>query len=328
MPLFLKQIAISTLQGTLASRETARTREPGVPLPLPTRRFLHEMLDGKAQPPIEGLRRLVREIPAVSRRRRLGLVAGCVVPALALGAMMLLGRVVVGRWQRESPQLVSLMTCLSLHANYMGGKFGGFGPKAKGAMEIYIAGHFGDFIRNPQTWNSPYSRAIPAKQRAEAEKMVAAHPNPTPEEMNAAQQELGGIVDENGNFQQPGTSGFDSGFSGWMIIASGVLIWAAAFSLLCAIAFRGGALLRVLGIAVVTRTGADESRLRVLWRAIVAWSPCVIGAIGASFLIQIVPMPAAIGIAVTVVAALVIWSAARPERSLQDRLAGTWLVPR
>jgi uncharacterized RDD family membrane protein YckC len=328
VPLFLKQIAISALEGKLASRESARTREPDVPLPLPARRCLSEMLGGKVQSPIEGLRRLVREIPAVSRRRRLGLIAGCVVPALALGAMMLMGMAVVGRWQRESPQLVSLMTCLNLHANYMGGKFGGFGPKARGAMEIYIAGHFGDFIRNPQTWNSPYARVIPAKQRAEAEKMVAAHPNPTPEEMKAAQKELGGIVDENGNFKQPRTPGFDSGFGGWMLIAGGVLIWAAAFSLLCAIAFRGGALLRVLGIAVVTRTGADASRLRVLWRAIVAWSPGVIGAIGASYLVLIVPMPAAIGIMATVVAALVIWSAALPERSLQDRLAGTWLVPR
>jgi hypothetical protein len=87
-------------------------------------------------------------------------------------------------------------------------------------------------------------------------------------------------------------------------------------------------LLRLLGIAVVTRTGADAYRLRVLWRAIVAWSPCVIGGIGTSFLALIVPMPAAIGIVVTIVVALVIWSAALPDRGLQDRLAGTWLVPR
>jgi uncharacterized RDD family membrane protein YckC len=331
VPLFLKQIAISALEGKLVSKDTARTREPGVPLPLPARSYLREMLDDTVQPPIEGLRRLVHETPAVSRRRRLGLVAGCVVPAIAFAAMMLVGLSVLGIWQRENPQLGSLMTCLSLHANHMQGYGGAFGPKARGAMEIYIAGHFGDFIRNPKTWNSPYASAIPAKQRAAAEKMVAAHPNPTPEEMKAAQKELDVILDENGKFKHgPGTAGFESGFRGGLpyFVAGGVLIWAAAFSLLCAIAFRGGALLRLLGIAVVTRTGADASRLRVLWRAIVAWAPCVIGGIGVAFLMPIVPMPAAIGIVVTIVVALVIWSAALPERSLQDRLAGTWLVPR
>jgi eukaryotic-like serine/threonine-protein kinase len=283
------------------------------------------------QPPIEGLRRLVHETPAVSRRRRLGLVAGCVVPAIVLGAMMLVAVSVLGGWRRVNPQFSNLLVCLNLHENYMGEKFGGFGPKARGAMEIYIAGHFGDFIRNPQTWNSPLARAIPAKERAAAEKMVAAHPNPTPEEMKAAQKELDVILDENGNFKQgPGTPDFDNKFHGEMpyFIAGGVLIWVGVFSLFCAIAFRGGALLRLLGIAVVTRTGADASRLRVLWRAIVAWAPCVIGGIGMSFLVLIVPMPAAIGIVVTIVVALVIWSAALPERSLQDRLAGTWLVPR
>jgi hypothetical protein len=198
-------------------------------------------------------------------------------------------------------------------------------------MEIYIAGHFGDFIRNPETWNSPFARAIPATQRAEAEKIVTAHPNPTPEEMNAAHKELSAILDENGKFKHMlGSSGFESGFRVQMpyIMAGGVLIWAAVFSLLCAIAFRGGALLRLLGIAVVIRTGADASRLRVLWRAIVAWAPCVIGGIGGSFLVLIVPTATAIGIVATILVALVIWSAALPERSLQDRLAGTWLVPR
>jgi eukaryotic-like serine/threonine-protein kinase len=331
VPLFLKQIAISALEGKLASKETARTREPGVPLPLPARSYLREILDDTVQSAIEGLRRLVHEIPAVSRRRRLGLVAGCVVPAIAFSAMMLVGLSVLGRWQRQNPQVSSLMTCLELHANQMRGTGVVFGPKARGAMEIYIAGQFGDFIRNPQTWNSPFASAIPAKQRAEAEKMVAAHPNPTPEEMKAAQKELDVILDENGKFKYgPATAAFESGFRGAMpyIAAGGVLIWAAGFSLLCAIAFRGGALLRLLGIAVVTRTGADASRLRVLWRAILAWAPCVIGGIGVSFLIPIVPTATAIGIVATVVAALVIWSAALPDRSLQDRLAGTWLVPK
>jgi hypothetical protein len=36
----------------------------------------------------------------------------------------------------------------------------------------------------------------------------------------------------------------------------------------------------------------------------------------------------AVAIATVLLVAIVIWSGATPGRSLQDRLAGTWLVPR
>ena len=37
---------------------------------------------------------------------------------------------------------------------------------------------------------------------------------------------------------------------------------------------------------------------------------------------------AAVAIATVLVVGVVVWSASTPGRSLQDRLAGTWLVPR
>ncbi len=86
--------------------------------------------------------------------------------------------------------------------------------------------------------------------------------------------------------------------------------------------------MRALGIAVVRRGGADDSRWRMLWRACVAWSwlPASVfatallnGAGHSSTSILFVGLP---------LLGLVIWSAAMPHRSLPDRLAGTWLVPR
>jgi hypothetical protein len=88
--------------------------------------------------------------------------------------------------------------------------------------------------------------------------------------------------------------------------------------------------LRWLGIAVVTRDGSEVSRLRAFWRSVIAWSlgatAVVIAFLGifltsADFLFIIgVPLAAClIGI---------VWAAINPERGLQDRLAGTYLVPR
>ena len=92
--------------------------------------------------------------------------------------------------------------------------------------------------------------------------------------------------------------------------------------------FRGGLLMRALGIAVVRRDGADASRWRMLWRACVAWpwlslatfaTALLNGAGHSSTSILFVGLP---------LLGVLIWSAAMPARSLPDRLAGTWLVPR
>jgi hypothetical protein len=107
-----------------------------------------------------------------------------------------------------------------------------------------------------------------------------------------------------------------------------MLGFVAAMSILCALAFRGGLVLRLLGIGVVTRTGADASRLRMVWRALIAWSPILVGALVFSLLAQVVPLPAAIAGTTLFVLVPVIFSVTLRERSLQDRLAGTWLVPR
>jgi uncharacterized RDD family membrane protein YckC len=86
--------------------------------------------------------------------------------------------------------------------------------------------------------------------------------------------------------------------------------------------------MRALGIAVVSRNGSDASRWRMLWRAIVAWSPLLIGIVSVAMLSRRLPLTAAVALTATVILVLVIWSALRRERSLPDLLAGTWLVPR
>jgi len=113
-------------------------------------------------------------------------------------------------------------------------------------------------------------------------------------------------------------------------------------SLVCAIAFRGGLAMLIFGVVAVKRDGSRAGRLRVLWRAMVTWSPYVLGLIGLVVIsisgrVFADPdsaegftsvMGIASGIAIGLFAALAIVSVLLPERGIQDRLAGTWLVPR
>jgi len=324
---FVNQLAISALEGGAVSVDDARARAPDVPLPLAARNFLHEFrktTDFGAL--IERLNSLVHATPYVSRRRRLGLVAGCTLPAVFFAAFMFVGMTFLQRWQDQNPEYEHLRRGLS---RYNEQREGATAP----SMEIYIAGHFGDFIRDPRKWNSQLPMSLPAKWRRDAEKIVAAHPHPTAEEMQQAHAELALLLDERGYFKSRRTSTTSDRdkrieeVTPYMM-GGAMLGFAAALSIFCALAFRGGPLLRLLGIGIVTSNGADASRLRMVWRACIAWSPILVGAVVFSLLTPVVPRPAAVAGTALLVLVPVIFSAVLRERSLQDRLAGTWLVPR
>jgi hypothetical protein len=95
----------------------------------------------------------------------------------------------------------------------------------------------------------------------------------------------------------------------------------------------------MLGVAVITRDGAEASRRRALWRAFVSWSPLWLLAVGVAvsrpritWLDSLDDALAAHWVAMLLATGLLlacaVWAIVRPERGLQDRIAGTWLVPR
>ncbi len=110
---------------------------------------------------------------------------------------------------------------------------------------------------------------------------------------------------------------------GWlpMTAAEAGLIGSATLALVWALAFGSGIWLRAFGIAVVTPDGKQASRLRAVWRAAVAWSwvPAQL-----LFLGHATPL---LGVAVVKIVGL-FYAADHPERGIQDRLAGTYLVPK
>jgi hypothetical protein len=115
--------------------------------------------------------------------------------------------------------------------------------------------------------------------------------------------------------------------------ANALLALTAIIGLASGWLFRGGVALRMFDIAVVTSDGKPVSRLRAGWRGLAAWSPVIVGFVYLAPLLirpedpEAPPLAVALGPWVVFVAGAV-WAVICPERGLQDRIAGTYLVPR
>jgi eukaryotic-like serine/threonine-protein kinase len=117
-----------------------------------------------------------------------------------------------------------------------------------------------------------------------------------------------------------------------LAVTSGLFLLVAVFGLVSAFLARGGLTLRAFGASVVNRRGEPASRLRCLWRAAVVWSlvPVMLvaidgdmkieGAAAGTLILRSLPM--------ALFAAGAVWAILHPSRSIQDRLSGTWIVPR
>jgi hypothetical protein len=117
-----------------------------------------------------------------------------------------------------------------------------------------------------------------------------------------------------------------------MASAAGTSMVTVFLSMLGAIVTGSGFTFRPLGAALVNTRGQRASRVRALWRSIVTWAPmCAL-----MIAVKLSPKPPdyRVGLVLVqvalmaVVAAGIAWAVHRPSRSIQDRLSGTWIVPR
>ncbi len=200
------------------------------------------------------------------------------------------------------------------------------------ALEVYIAGRFRQVITNPATWTSLAGALIPPDQRTAGERLIAARPVPTEKEF----KEAAGIVEP--SLQSGSTGGRAKEFAGFIKALVELSTWtllatSALPSLLAALLFRGGLVLRLVGLDIVKWNGDKASRLRILWRSLIAWGPALLLP---TLMARLVPLfgalPGARAMGMTLVlivtVSLWLWAALLLERGLHDRLAGTCLVPR
>ena len=90
----------------------------------------------------------------------------------------------------------------------------------------------------------------------------------------------------------------------------------------------GGPLLRTLGVAVVRSDGRPASKRALLVRSVVTWAPFLVG-LGLLALLERRPAePLIVIVPGLLLVAGAVYAVIHPARSIQDRCARTWLVPR
>jgi hypothetical protein len=198
------------------------------------------------------------------------------------------------------------------------------------ALEVLIAGRYAEAISDPATWSSPFGATHFSKnQRMIAERALATHPDPSAKEVSQATESLQPFLDE----MPDGPPGVNVGaipLPAYVVITAVgfYLVLTAVPSVICALLFRGGLLMYIFGIAVVTKNGSRASRLRTFWRSLVAWSPCVLLPLLFWSLIEGgIAQTWSMYLSMAVLIAIVAWSVSMPVRGIPDRIAGTYPVP-
>lgn len=321
VPVFLRAVADAALEGGARSSNAPATEGLQARVPLHAREFvkhLPQMADAGAV--LEALRFLLHRPALVTRRRRTAVIVGCVAVPLVMSVLVITSLGMVEKWRRNNPGLMELNGLLSSHRalNWFAKR-----PNTPTDRQfaIYVAAHYAGVITNQAVWSGPFALTmISGKDRKFAETSVAEHPAPTREEIANADAALKGLATAAAT---PPAAGHLAG-----IIFPGMLaLYVGLPALIAALLFRGGVVLRLAGVVFVRRNGQLASRLRVFWRALVAWLPVIVGlALWISMSNKHSAYTQALGWLIAGGLALI--SAALPERGLPDRLAGTWPVPR
>jgi hypothetical protein len=274
----------------------------------------------------------------VRRGRRAASLAICGLVTVSMALTILVIFPLVSR--ARTPDVIALDDALR-RLSSLSPDDGGARAQERAALEVYIAGRFRPMITDPQVWTNPATAEILGPRRPLAERVVADHPNVSSDELAAATAAFG-------PFLRPQELRRASSVSilpvfGTVVTLAVSLTLTALFGILWAFVLRGGLLLRACGIAVVTGDGKPASRLRAFWRELVAWGlvPAAFwfgvlrgglptGGIGMGTRLRITTgSEVAIGISLGVLFLVgVVWTLVHPTRGLQDRIAGTWLVPR
>jgi hypothetical protein len=282
--------------------------------------------------------RMVSELAALAKRPadvewwRRGVVVGLsAAPALSMGIMIgVVAPLVVHRMMPSGA--IELMTCLVELKSIPVAATGAEGHK-RAMLETYVAGRYRPLItgRSP---DDAFMIGVLSQNADEIDRILRTYPNVSPEETAQAGAEiepfLKGVRD---------ASRFESGGPDMFGVALFLFVVTSIFGVLSSWIFRGGWLMRALGIAVVVDSGQEASRVRTLWRGVVAWSavPVLFYIVEAKTMMFVDfwsearthPFAAAsVYILIVLFVVGTVYAVLNPERGWQDRLAGTWLVPR
>lgn len=322
---FLRQVAQAALHDAAGT----------LPLPVDARMWLNRLPAGESwDDTCAELQRLVKRTPAVTRVRRVAMLAATAGFPLLLAVFTAVMVGITSQWNVQHPELGELRYCLL----YLDGNLGQRkaaraadrpSPAAeRAALEIYIAGKFRRTVTDRQVWHGFMGQSIPPRQRRLAERIVAERPAPGEAELAAATATLAPVLNEIAAMNEatrqlsPVTIG----------AIQFVLIWflfVALTGLIAAGVFRRGLILLMFGVDCITRRGTLASRPRMVCRTLVFNAPVLLTPLVYAVLAPLVQasVPLVCGLAAALVL-VILWSSLLPARGLTDRLSGTHPVPR
>lgn len=326
---FLNAVATQSLNGM----DPARPPQHAIAarLPLHAWRCLERLATAKdVRSMVSVLRPLLRRSVEVTRLRRAVVVLGCIGFPILASIGFVFGLSVMESWQRESPERMELYNVLNLRRVGKSPVGGGESFPEDRAVGIFVASHYRHLITNEVVWSGALTRTfIPEASRRFAERSLDEYGTPTPEELAEAEAAVRPILEKvNSAFSGEGPLAFQRqpGFPVLMLTVA-MLIYVAAPAIIAALCFRGGLVLLATGVTFVRRDGRVASRLRLFWRSLLAWSPCMVALILSALSIEQESWTLA-GLGLVLLMGLTVVSLVLPHRGLQDRLAGTWPVAR
>ncbi|HSA01237.1 MAG TPA: protein kinase [Candidatus Paceibacterota bacterium] len=327
---FLRQVALSALEGRAVQPCGTEVSTVKIPLALHAGRFLEALQTGaNLKESIAELRSLLSLPAQVSRVRRAALLAGAMTVPVLIG---LVGGFIEKGSLQELAERAALRWYLTQYQE-METRIKSSDPDFRTdieALETYIAGRFAPLVTNAVRWeNIGKGKSLADSLRAHAEPIIIQRHTPSLEEFAEASIRMKRIFPKPTGVAAREPLGYKAlPFAASVIgytIAAGFVVLPC---LICSLLFRGGALVKLLGIVFVHRTGRVASRWRVTARNIVAWVPFLLQPIGVVLLASQLGTLGALLLISGLCAALALSSILLPKRGLADRVAGTWLVPR
>src|SRR5262245_9854561 len=334
--LFLYGATMGALRGQ--DPEAAQQEPPDVPLPLAARAYLQTLRAGTVagtDAPVSGAADLLRGPAVFPRGRRAAQIAVCAfLPVLMpIAVVSTLGLMVAA--QTANPKAFTFDSCVKQLAAFERrgeANLTATQKENRRAIEIYIAEHLREEVQE----SAAVARSFPILNRVRgehslAERAIAKHPVRTPADVQKADAIVARLVANNAKSSQA----LNTPIVRWAM-ALFMIAWTCAIiaglSVIGALVTGSGFTLRSVNAALVNRRGERASRLRALLRGIVGWLP----AAALLWLVLRGPQVQAMTIGVALAqslplvlfAAAVVWAALHPSRGIQDRVAGTWIVPR
>jgi uncharacterized RDD family membrane protein YckC len=319
-----------------------RIQEPGLPrasnivtLPLHAQELLDDMASDRfdtATAIVERLRSCARKPVTLTRARRCAHLAICA--AAPVWSMLFLVPVVAVLLPllAQSPDALLLEACLR-RLGQLEGSSSAEAARERTALETYVVGRFRPLLTESAS-RKPWFWPMIEIWQPTVQRTLARQGNPSDVEIERAAQQLAGLISS----AQRNRDLAARGLLGWRLLLVVVLLLivvCAVPALVSAFVARGGAVFRLLDIAVVGPDGYEVSRLRGLARSLIAWTPgiaalalvlpfAVRGSVEGMSVGQLAPSVLLLGVFV----AGAVFALFNENRGLQDRIVRTTLIPR